>query len=392
MNTRIQILAWWLVNLTLLMAVGCGSSLPSANQATAGVVTARAEGYSERPVWADPNQALQQNGQQLIVVGYASIHAEQRLEMGYRAADSYARAELLRFLTTRVVAVLEDRQTGSGAQTLSETVEDSASAVVDNWTVAAHYWEKRKVAGQERLHVYSRLEVDQSSVVELLQRAISGSPDLRLKAAEYQAKLNANWSQLVQSAKKTADEGDLPPGVEAPPWARQGDIENDEGFTFVCHGSANDENKAKALAAARCNEKLCRIFGVQITAKSRVKEDLEGVTAESEVTEQCESVRVVGRQTTNSGGDCGSAGCNFWIRQTYSRSAFAAERQRLEQPTVIQQQVVIQEGNKVYRDPKACEGALRNYSAVDGLKAAAYQERRKFLMNALKTWLSIPCY
>ena len=385
MNTRFQGLARWLVTFGLFMALGCGSSLPLANQATAGVVTSRAEGYSDRPAWADPNQALQQNGQQLIVVGYVSIHPEQRLEMGYRAADSYARAELLRFLTTRVVAVLEDQQTSSGAQSLRETVEDSASASVDNWTVAAHYWEKRKVSGQERLHVYSRLEVDQSSVAELLQRAISGSTDLKSKSAEYQARLNAKWSQLVQSAKHTADEEDLPPGVEPPPWARQGDVENDEGFTFVCHGSANDENKAKALAAARCNEKLCRIFGVQITAKTRVKEDLQGITAESEVTEQCDSVRVVGRQTTNRGGDCGSAGCNFWIRQTYSRSAFAAERQRLEQPTVIQQQVVIQEGDKVYRDPKACDGALRNYSAVDGLTAAAYQARRKFLMSALKT-------
>lgn len=374
-----------LICLAALEALGCGASSPSVYQPNAGVVTSRAEGYSDRPSWADANQSLQQNGSLLIIVGYVSIHPEQRLEMGYRAADSYARAELLRFLTTRVVAVLEDRQSSAGAQILQETLEDNAAASVDSWTIAAHYWEKRRSGNQERLHVYSRLEMDSSGVAELLQKALSNSPDLRSKSAQYVSQLSSKWNQIVQSAKQAAETEGLPAGVDAPVWARQGDAETADGFTFVCHGAAVDESKAKALAQARCNEKLCRIFGVQISAKTKVREDLNGISAESEVSEQCESVRVIGRQTTNRGGECAEAGCNFWIRQSYSRAAFEAERQRLEQPTVIQQQVVIQEGNTIYRDPKACEAALRGYSGVDGLDAPAYTQRRKLLTQALKT-------
>jgi len=385
----------FLLGILLFVVVACSKGTPAANAPTTeltGTVTARADGFDSRPGWAEPGQAWSKTGETLIVVGHAKVAGDQRMEMAFRVSDSYARAELLRFLTVRVVAVLTDEEAsgtgGLGAEdrrVLEERITTQAEALIDDWFVSARYWEKRKDGKGETLHVFSRLEVERAKVDELLRKSGGDGPDLRLTDQELSERLSARWGRMTEVTELNEAGNASLTGVEAPDWAAAGDSESDAGFTFVCQARAEDEETAEALARARCNEKLCRLFGVQITARTTVKENLQELTAESEVTEQCADVRAVGRKTTSKSSECTDEGCVYWVKQTYPRAAYLAELERQKEPTIIRQEVVVQEGDVRYRDPTACDQSLRSYAAVEGLSGAAYEARLKHLNAALKS-------
>ncbi len=375
------------------LTLSCGGSGHGADSAASlsGSVVARADGFSSRPGWAEPGQAWSKSGETLVVVGHAKVRGDQRMEMAFRVSDSYARAELLRFLTVRVVAVLVDEESSGTSvsaeerRVLEERVTTESEALIDDWFVSGRYWERRKDGDEEALHVFSRLEVERSQVEELLKKSVGNAPNLRLTEGELTARLGSRWSRIAQVTELGDATAEQLPGVNAPDWAAAGDGEGDEGFTFVCQARAEDEGKAEALAKARCNEKLCRLFGVQISARTTVTENLNELKAESEVTEQCADVRAVGRKTTNKSSECTDDGCVYWLKQSYPRSAYDAEVERQKQPTIIRQEVVVQEGDVRYRDPAACERSLRQYAAIEGLGASAYQARLGHLNAALQS-------
>src|SRR5690606_24000269 len=109
-----------LIALFLIACGGGGTKGAATPKGHEGRVIERAEGYSSRPAWADENRPWSRSESQIRVVGYVTIAGEQRMEAGYRAADSYARAELLRFLSVRIVAVLEDRVAAGEPEILRE--------------------------------------------------------------------------------------------------------------------------------------------------------------------------------------------------------------------------------------------------------------------------------
>lgn len=372
--------------LCTVLAIGCRAGPPAraAQAEISGQVTERADGYSERPQWADANRPWTRQGDTIRVVGYVAIRADQRKEAGYRAADSYARAELVRFLSLRVASVLEDQLAADGASNLRERIEVTARSWIDDLAIAQRYYERRKTGETERLHIWSRVDIDPVVVAELLQRATKDATDLRIPTAALVQTLKNRWDRVADVGSLNEGEPMLPPDVTQPSWAKGGDQADDSGFSWVCYGLAKDEKTARALARARCNEKLCRQFGVQITAKSKVLENLDGITAENEVSEECATVRVAGRATRYQSSECGPHGCIHWLMQHYPRSAFDEEKKRLDQPTVIRQEVVIQEGGKVYRDPKACEASLRAYSTIATKDASGLLKRQQHLRQAMK--------
>lgn len=381
--------ARWLAPALLALAaafsvLGCsGSGKNQAGAKAAGSVVERSEGFTSRPDWADANQPLRHNGSVLSFVGSVDIGGDQNLQVGYRAADSYARAELLRFLQTRVVAVLTDREgTDPARRKVEEVIEEHAEAVVDDWTIEGHYWEKRKDGDKTTLSIFSRLDVDSAMLAELLTRLGEQAPDSGL--TDLSRKVDEKFVKLAEEAEKWNETGPVAPGVSVPAWATAGDSEDAGGFTFVCQGTAAEEDQATQLALARCNEKLCRLFGVKLSSSVKVKEDLDGLEASSETSETCD-VRVQGRTVLNKGGECGPSGCTYWVRQSYPRAAYEEEKARLAAPTILRQEVVIQEGDKHYRDPAACEANLREYGAVQGLSAAAFRSRKAALTKAISS-------
>lgn len=375
-----------LAYLACLASCACGSPAPSrvGGLEIMGDLIERSEGYAARPEWADLDRPWSRQGETLRVVGYVAIRGDQRKEVGYRAADSYARAELVRFLSVRVISVLEDRVNTNEGTVLRERIDQVAQSWVDNLTIAQRYFERRKSGDEDKVHLFSRLDLDQASVAELLLRAAKDATNLRTSPEELKTLLAERWQRIADVAGLNQGDAALPTGVVPPSWARGGDRVTDVGFEFVCSGTAKDDKTARAVARARCNEKLCRLFGVQITAKSTVTETLEGVQAQSEVSEQCASVRAVGRVTRYQGGECGPQGCVQWLMQTYPRSAYEEEKARLDKPTIIRQQVVIQEGSKHYRDPAACESSLRAFNGLQGYRVEAFIQRKQHLEQAMR--------
>lgn len=369
----------------LLSNGGCAGSTSAAKgpEGSGGRVTERAEGFAERPGWADPNVPFSRREGTIRVLGYVAIDADQRQEAGFRAADSYARAELVRFLSTRIVAVLTDKVSTREASEISEAISETAQLLIDDISITAHYWEKVETNEGEKLRLYSRIDVDKERVQELLAGVWERKGDLRTPLENVQLAVVEGWDKLeaVEGAASAADL--LPDGVYTPDWAKKGDTEDDRAFHFVCHGLAADEEHASALAKRMCTEKLCRLFGVQIKSQTTVREDLEGIDVQSEVTEGCLDVRLEGRTTEYNGGECGPRGCVKWVMQRYPKSAYLSERQRLENPTVVERQVVVQEGNLKYKDPAACESELRRYGDVQDRTYPDIKKRREILQRAL---------
>jgi hypothetical protein len=374
----------WALLLPLACSNACGGSQSRSQTAQDGVlrgeVVERAEGFSERPGWADAGQPVSRKDEYLRVVGYVAIDGAQRLEMGYRASDSYARAELIRFLSTRIVAVLKDRLDSRGVQELSERITESAAAWTQEIPVAQRYWEKRRDDGKESVHIWSRVDLSPEQLGALSQLVLAQGKDGSLPDS-LPRDLTAHWDQIADPSQYR---GSLPEGVFVPDWAKDGDRQTDTEFQFVCYGLAPDERTARIAAQSQCSVKFCKLFGVQITAETTVVEDLEGMSAKSEVKERCPDVRVVGRETRYQSGECGPKGCVFWIRQAYPASSYEEEKKRLAEPTIVRQEVVIQEGDKVYKDPALCERELRAYGQDEEVSVASLERRLAHLKRARK--------
>ncbi len=368
-----------------LIAVGCGGSSASPKNpgSSGGRVLERAEGFDDRPGWADPNVPFSRRDGMVRVLGYVAIGADQRKEAGFRAADSYARAELVRFLSTRIVAVLTDKVSTQEAGKISEAISETAHLLIEDISITAHYWEKVETKDGEKVRLYSRIDVDRERVQELLAGVWEKKGDLRTPLGDVQLAVVEGWDKLeaVEGAASSADL--LPKGVYTPDWAKKGDVEDAQAFHFVCHGLAADEDHAGALARRMCTEKLCRLFGVQIKSQTTVREDLEGIDVQSEVSEGCLDVRLEDRTTEYNGGECGPRGCVKWIMQRYPKSSYVAERARLDNPTVVERQVVVQEGDIKYKDPAACEAELRKYGEVQDRTYEDIKKRREILQRAL---------
>jgi len=370
---------WLICSTPLLLAVACGGSQGAARY---GDVIERAEGFSEHPEWADPNHPFTRRGQSVRVLGFVSIAATQKQDVGFRAADSYARAELIRFLNTRIVSVVEENLATNKDPKVSETITASAHELVDDIPIQLHYWERTSGKQGERLQLYSLIDLDQSKVMDLLSRVWSKRSDLRTPLADIQKLVQKQWDSIGNVSTAQSANDLLPSGIYTPDWAKSGDTDNDQAYQLVCYGLASDERQSQALAQRMCTEKLCRLFGVQIQARTTINENLEGLSVDSQVTEGCLNVRVEGRTTDLSGGECGARGCIHWLRQSYPKSAYLAERKRLESPTVVERQVVIQEGDLKYKDPAACESALQQYGQSDEQSASSLKLRLTHLRRA----------
>src|SRR5690606_7659765 len=189
----------------------------------------------------------------------------------------------VRFLNTRVVAVLQDKLSTKEGGQISESITESAHLVIDDLKMAAHYWERTEDEDGSKLHLFSRLDIDRKTTNELLARVWKSNDDLRTPISDVQKVVSEQWDALANAAKTEGAAGSMPSGVHTPDWAKNGDSEDDQEFRFVCHGLASDDKQAQALASRMCTEKLCRIFGVQIKSNTSVRETLNGIDVESEV-------------------------------------------------------------------------------------------------------------
>jgi hypothetical protein len=156
---------------------------------------------------------------------------------------------------------------------------------------------------------------------------------------------------------------------DAPGWARRGDAATAEGNRFICEGQGDTEDGALAAARAICDDKICKLCGVEVESIVQTSETLTGVEMERKVVERCRRVRQGDTEAQRKSVDCGPVGCLAWIQIDYSNERRDRECKRLT--------------DENFADPEACQALIEEFKNVEGHSAGSFRKRVSLLEEAL---------
>ena len=165
------------------------------------------------------------------------------------------------------------------------------------------------------------------------------------------------------------------PALAQPSWAKQPDAADKSGHTFVCEGAGASEAAALAAAFGVCNDKICKVCGVEVESVLKTKETLSGIGMERQVTERCRRIRKSEPTIKFKNVDCGPSGCRAWVQVFYSKADEEAECPRY--------------ADEKFEDPARCESDIEEYARAAGHSAEAFKTRRDALDRALADCRSI---
>lgn len=154
-----------------------------------------------------------------------------------------------------------------------------------------------------------------------------------------------------------------------PSWANASDKAEERGHTFICEGLGRNEDDAVAAALGVCNDKVCRVCGVEVVSTLQTKETLKSVDVERVVTERCRRVRRRDTTIEYRSVDCEPSGCTAWVRVFYSKDDEHAECSRY--------------ADENFADPEKCEKDIDEFSKLQGHSAESFVRRRAQLDAAL---------
>jgi hypothetical protein len=154
-----------------------------------------------------------------------------------------------------------------------------------------------------------------------------------------------------------------------PSWAKGPDQADKSGHTFICEGQGKDEETALSTAAGACNDKICKVCGVEVESVLKTKETLTGVSMERQVVERCRRVRKADPLVKFKNVDCGPTGCRAWIQVFYSKADEEAECPKY--------------ASEKFADPARCETDVDDFLSVQGRSALAFKQRRDAMDRAL---------
>jgi len=154
-----------------------------------------------------------------------------------------------------------------------------------------------------------------------------------------------------------------------PSWFQQGDQATAEGNVFVCQGDGPSEDAALAAAHAVCNDKVCKLCGVEVESVVQTTETLKGVEMKRKVVERCRRFRKGEPKIVHKSSDCGPAGCVTWLSVMFSKedeqkecAAYASEH---------------------FADPAECQRLIETFRKMTGQTAASFHTRAKLLDDAM---------
>jgi hypothetical protein len=157
--------------------------------------------------------------------------------------------------------------------------------------------------------------------------------------------------------------------AKGPGWARDGDAREGKAHLFVCQGQGKTEADALQSAGALCDDKICKLCGVQIESTVQTDESLTGVELKRQVVEKCRMIRTAEPTVTRKSVECGPGGCDAWIQVRYTDAEKKEACQRLE------------DGN--FAGPEACQATIDAFSKVPGYSAKSFRERVRLIDRAL---------
>lgn len=305
---------------------------------TAGAEEVLEEGGFLR-VGALPQASVEVQGQQLVVWGFVEVPGHTRLGFAQAGAEAEARAEFARYLEVRIESLLEERSSSVAGlddkgSFLHQVVQTARSEGVAT-SSQAHGWRRVKREGEEVLQVVARLGFAHPD----LESVLSAQSD----AAEKPMRSQAIFSDA------------------APGWAHAGDQELDDSYQLVCEGQGNNPDEAMDAARAACEDRICRLCGVQIESVLETLETLDGMEMERRVVERCRRARTADLTVRRQSSDCGPEGCSVWLQVSYDKELQARECQRATEEN--------------YADPEACKEGMDLFARTNGFNAASMHER-----------------
>lgn len=189
--------------------------------------------------------------------------------------------------------------------------------------------------------------------------------------------MTTRWLSIALTACVFACGSSTPPpksalaraDAEGPGWAREGDAREGKAHLFVCQGQGKTEADALQSAGALCDDKICKLCGVQIESTVQTDESLTGVELKRQVVEKCRMIRTAEPTVTRKSVECGPAGCDAWIQVRYTDAEKIEACQRLE------------DGD--FAGPEACQATIDAFSRVPGYSAKSFRERVRLIDRAL---------
>ncbi|MEL6545330.1 MAG: hypothetical protein AAFQ82_11940, partial [Myxococcota bacterium] len=163
--------------------------------------------------------------------------------------------------------------------------------------------------------------------------------------------------------------------IPAPRWADEPDRETEQGNRFTCRGDGGTEEDAQAAAHAACNDKICRLCGVEVRSVLKSEETLDGVSLRRQVEERCRRVQTRDFDVLYKTSSCAPEGCSSWIQIDY--------------PNELKDLECRQFSDENYASPDECKRLIDAFAAVEGMTEAAFAERESHLRGALSACAEI---
>ncbi len=170
----------------------------------------------------------------------------------------------------------------------------------------------------------------------------------------------------------TADEAT---SENAPGWARKGDEEDDTGYRFICEGQGSAEADAVATARAICEDKICKLCGVEIESVLKTQETLDGVDFKRVVIERCKRVQQEALTIARKSTDCGPNGCTSWMQVNYTKETKKKECARLTDDN--------------FADPDQCAKNIESLVGIAGFSSESFVQRTAALDAAIDSCADI---
>lgn len=156
----------------------------------------------------------------------------------------------------------------------------------------------------------------------------------------------------------------------APTWAQRPDTADQSGHVFSCEGQGASEDDALAAAQGICNDKICKVCGVEVESVTETRETLTGVDLQRKVVERCRRVRRAETRLRAKSVDCDPAGgCTAWIQLFYS-----ADDQKQECTSYTHED---------FTDPAECEKDVQAFRVIEGHTADSFRARADALNRAM---------
>ncbi|MEO8183522.1 MAG: hypothetical protein ABI895_32210 [Deltaproteobacteria bacterium] len=163
--------------------------------------------------------------------------------------------------------------------------------------------------------------------------------------------------------------GGAGPGSGGPGWIASGDRADAHGSTFVCQGEGSTEEEALTTARGICNDKVCRLCGVEVESVVQTTETLKGVSMQRKVVERCRQFRKAPLAVEHKSTDCGPSGCTAWLGVSFSKEQEKAECTAYS--------------SEHFADSGECERLIEEFRSSIGRTAASLRARTQLLDAAL---------